>query len=100
MKLRSYFNPFNLLRWTFYGKRLDEIVDFDEKRAELDDFFARTESLRQHKEAQIKYLAAQNAVHTDHMDKAKLLSDNLLILTTQALGKTAETEATTDGEAA
>lgn len=90
MKLTSYFNPLNLIRWAFVGKRLTEIVDFDEKRAELDAFFTRTEQRKERKQKRIEILEAQNAVHVGDMGKARLMSDNLLVLMTQALGKPVE----------
>lgn len=101
MKLTAYLNPFNLVRWAFWGKRLDEIIDFDEKRVELESFFARTEARVARKAARIARLHAQNATHNDHMGKARLMSDNLLVMMTQALGTPApETvEPTTTHEA-
>lgn len=104
MKFTAYLNPFNWIRWGFVGKRLDEIIDFDQKRAELDDFWDRTQARLKRKEEMIKQLIAQNEVHNDHMDKAKMLSDNLQVLMTKALGtpaeKPAETvEPTNNGEA-
>lgn len=86
MKLISYLNPFTLIRWAFVGKRLHEIIDFDQKRTELETFFNRTQVTVQKKVVRMERLAAQNQVHTDHIEKAKMLADNLKILMTQTLG--------------
>lgn len=82
-------NPFTLIRWSLGYKRLDEIVDFDKKRAELDSFHQRTSQRKARQEARIAVLEQSNKLHADDMGKARMLSDNLLVIMTQALGKSA-----------
>lgn len=84
-----YLNPWTLLRWAFFGRRLDEICDFEKIRNDYDAFHARTERQKARKEQRMNILAAQNKVHTDQMSQAKLRSDNLLVIMTQPLGKPA-----------
>jgi len=82
------FNPFTLLRWMFSGKTLTEIMsDFEAKRVELDNFYTRTERRLRKKQEQINVLTAQNIVHAEQMSKANMVSDNLRVLMTQAIGQ-------------
>jgi hypothetical protein len=94
-------NPFVCLRQKFSGKTLDEILNFDKMRDELTEFYARMEKVVEAKAKQIEALTAQNAVHTDHMTKAKITSNNLHVIMTEVLGqKPAETvEPTNNNEA-
>lgn len=82
----EYLNPFTLVRWLFLGKSFQDLMTAAARqKTAFETFQERTQRRIERKQIRIDRLAAQNVVHSDHVGKAKLVSDNFALILTKPL---------------